>query len=115
MTVLFRNGTVFDGHVYAGQADVTVDGDRIVAVGQDLDHAGEVVDLAGGMLAPGFVDAHVHAVQGGLERVRCNLSEVAEDRQAYLDTIAEYADSHQDRPWILGGGWSMAVFRKSVV
>ena len=24
------------------------------------------VDLAGGLLAPDFVDAHVHAVQGGL-------------------------------------------------
>ncbi|WP_248582311.1 amidohydrolase [Nocardioides sp. InS609-2] len=90
--------------------DVAVDGDRIVAVGPDLDHAGEVVDLAGGMLAPGFVDAHVHAVQGGLERVRCDLSGVKEDRVAYLETVRDYADTHPDRPWILGGGWSMAVF-----
>ena len=35
----------------------------------------QVVDLAGGLLAPGFVDAHVHPVQGGLERIRCDLSE----------------------------------------
>ncbi|MBA3782634.1 MAG: amidohydrolase [Nocardioides sp.] len=110
MTVVFRNGSVFDGHDHVGQVDVAVDGDRIVAVGPDLDHAGEVVDLAGGMLAPGFVDAHVHAVQGGLERVRCDLSGVKEDRVAYLETVRDYADTHPDRPWILGGGWSMAVF-----
>ncbi len=110
MTVVFRNGTVFNGHEHAGRVDVAVDGARIVAVGPDLDVPGEVVDLAGGMLVPGFVDAHVHAVQGGLERVRCNLSELAEDRQVYLDTIAAYAAAHPKRSWILGGGWSMAVF-----
>ncbi len=110
MTVVFRNGTVFDGHRCIGRADVAVDGGRIVAVGPDLPHRGEVVDLAGGMLAPGFVDAHVHAVQGGLERVRCNLSELGEDRGAYLRTIGAYVDAHPDKPWILGGGWSMAAF-----
>ncbi len=110
MTVVFRNGSVFDGHDHVGRTDVAVEAGRIVAVGPDLDHAGEVVDLAGGMLAPGFVDAHVHAVQGGLERVRCNLSELGEDRAAYLTTIAAYASAHPRRPWILGGGWSMAAF-----
>lgn len=110
MTVVFRNGTVFNGHEYAGRADVAVRDGRIVAVGDDVGPADEVVDLAGGMLAPGFIDAHVHAVQGGLERVRCDLSQVGEDRAAYLHTIREYAWEHLDRHWILGGGWSMAAF-----
>jgi predicted amidohydrolase YtcJ len=67
------------------------------------------VDLAGGLLAPGFVDAHVHPVQGGLERTRCDLSEGA-TRDDYLALVRAYADAHPDRPWILGGGWAMAAF-----
>ena len=109
-TIVFRNGSVFDGHDHAGRADVVVEGDRIVAVGPDLPHRGRVVDLDGGLLSPGFVDAHVHAVQGGLERVRCDLAPVPEDAHAYLEAVAAYAHARPDVPWILGGGWSMAVF-----
>src|SRR5262249_44995723 len=68
-----------------------------------------VIDLAGGLLAPGFVDAHVHAVQGGLERIRCNLSALR-TRYDYLARVRDYATTHPDAPWILGGGWSMPAF-----
>jgi predicted amidohydrolase YtcJ len=61
------------------------------------------------MLLPGFQDAHVHPVAGGLDMLLCDLHDLgaAED---YLRAIAEYAASHPDRPWILGGGWSMDAF-----
>ncbi len=70
---------------------------------------GTEVDLAGGLLLPGFVDAHVHPVQGGLERVRCDLSE-AHTREDYLRIVGEYAAAHPELPWILGGGWAMSAF-----
>ncbi len=68
-----------------------------------------VVDLAGGLLAPGFTDAHVHPIQGGLERLRCDLSE-HETREEYLAAVRAYADSHPEVEWILGGGWAMPAF-----
>src|SRR5262245_10956571 len=69
----------------------------------------EVVDLSGGLLIPGFQDAHVHPVGGGLERMRCDLSEY-QMREEYLGAIRAYADSHPDLDWITGGGWSMSAF-----
>ncbi len=110
----FRNGTVFDGRRYVGAGAVLVDDGRVAAVltGTDLDRLERRpsdVDLRGGLIAPGFVDAHVHAVQGGLERIRCDLSEV-HTREEYLATIAAYAAAHPELPWILGGGWAMAAF-----
>ena len=69
----------------------------------------EVVDLDGGLLAPGFTDAHVHPIQGGLERLRCDLSELS-TREEYLAAVRAYADAHPDREWILGGGWAMPAF-----
>ena len=68
-----------------------------------------MVDLAGGLLSPGFVDAHVHPIQGGLERLRCDLSEHS-TREEYLDAIAAYAAANPDVAWILGGGWAMPAF-----
>ena len=120
-TVVLRNGAVFDGHAYAGPGAVVVRDGRVLAVVTggdlgDLDRtwpAGSTgathVDLQGGLVAPGFVDAHVHTVQGGLERVRCDLSE-GRTREDYLHRVASYAREHPDLPWILGGGWAMAAF-----
>ena len=114
MNLLFTGGALFDGHRYVGPGEVRVRDGRIAEVGRGadrLDHRGadEVVDLQGGLLAPGFVDAHVHAVQGGLERIRCDLSE-ASTREEYLRIIGDYARAHPHLPWILGGGWAMAAF-----
>ncbi|HQR25712.1 MAG TPA: amidohydrolase [Nocardioides sp.] len=109
--VVLRGGTVFDGYRYLGAGAVVVEDGRIRGVERaEPDTAGAlVVDLAGGLVAPGFVDAHVHAVQGGLERIRCDLSGLR-TREDYLAAIAAYAAEHPDLPWILGGGWAMAAF-----
>jgi predicted amidohydrolase YtcJ len=115
MATLFTGGALFDGHRHRRPGAVFVEDGRIVevAVGTDLSTTVgpgvEVVDLDGGLLAPGFVDAHVHAVQGGLERIRCDLSGVT-GRDGYLAAIATYAADHPEVPWILGGGWAMAAF-----
>lgn len=111
--VVFRGGSVFDGHRHRRGVGVVVAEGRVVAVApyDDLPvpAGAEEVDLAGGLLLPGFQDAHVHPVQGGLERLRCDLSEV-EDREGYLRAVREYAEAHPGRSWIDGGGWSMSVF-----
>jgi hypothetical protein len=86
---------------------------RILARGQaalDLIGPGTTVHDAGsGLLVPGFIDAHVHPVQGGLERMRCDLTE-GRTSDEYLSTIAAYAREHPEREWILGGGWRLEAF-----
>ncbi len=42
--------------------DVLIEGERIAAVGEEVDAAGaEIIDVEGRLLVPGFVDAHSHA------------------------------------------------------
>jgi len=65
--VLFRNGTVFDGHRFLPAGTwVRVRGGRITGIGpaESLGSLGsaEPVDLGGGTLLPGFIDAHAHPV-----------------------------------------------------
>jgi len=110
--ILFTGGGAFDGRRHHPDAQLLVEDGRVVALG-DLDReavaGAELVDLAGGLVSPGFVDAHVHTVQGGLERTRCDLSELDTSEQ-YLARVAAYAADHPEREWILGGGWAMAAF-----
>ena len=111
---IFRGGRVFTGEGPPRELVVAVAAGRIVAVGDDgvADLSGAStrdIDVTGGLLLPGFTDAHVHPVQGGLERMRCDLSELS-DRDAYLGAVRSYARAHPEQEWITGGGWGMAAF-----
>ena len=59
--LLISGGTLVDGTgVAARQADVAIDGDRIVAVGNALGEARQVIDASGLLVTPGWVDIHTH-------------------------------------------------------
>jgi predicted amidohydrolase YtcJ len=87
----------------------------IAAAGTDAeirDLAGpatRVIDLNGRLAIPAFGDAHVHAISGGVESLRCNMLGIR-SRQACLDTIARYAETLAGTDWVLGAGWSMEAF-----
>ena len=112
--LLFVNGQVFDGSRYQGPASVLVEGGQVTAVGPPEMVAArargtEEVDLAGGLLQPGFLDAHMHPLTGGLEISRCELTELSSPEE-YLDAIRRH---HADQPadgWFRGGGWSVDAF-----
>ena len=63
VTLVVRGGTIVDGTGASGfAADLAVDGDRIVAIGELPDHLdAEVLDATGHVVAPGFVNVLSHA------------------------------------------------------
>lgn len=114
--ILFSGGSVFVASpVSAGPVThVLVADGRIAALGgaEVMDWAGprtRQVDLGGGLLVPGFQDAHIHPVQGGRERLSCDLSGL-DTQEDYLAAIAAYAQRRTDLPWVTGGGWMLSAF-----
>ncbi|RNI21315.1 amidohydrolase [Flexivirga caeni] len=120
MTSLAADLILYGGHVRTGLRDqlhqaVAVLNGRIVAVGTNAQlhelrgpHTVSL-DLRDRLVLPGFQDAHIHPVEGGLTRQQCDLHEQATAPE-YLAAICEYARSHPAAPWIVGGGWSMDAF-----
>lgn len=119
-----RADIVFTGGAYGGRVflsdasrsradSVAVRDGRIVALDREavalIGPGTEIVDLEGRMLVPGFQDAHVHPLWGGLDMLRCDLADLS-TQDEYLARIAEYAAGHPDDGWVLGGGWQMSAF-----
>jgi N-acyl-D-amino-acid deacylase len=59
--LVIRGGTVVDGTGSEKRlADVAIDGDRIVAVGNDIGEGRREIDATGHLVTPGWVDIHTH-------------------------------------------------------
>jgi N-acyl-D-aspartate/D-glutamate deacylase len=61
LDVIIRGGEVVDGTgAPRRRADVGIKADRVVKIGEITDEAATVVDAAGRVVTPGFVDVHTH-------------------------------------------------------
>jgi predicted amidohydrolase YtcJ len=88
---------------------------KIVAVGDDPEIerrrgiGTKVIDAGGKLVLPGFVDCHIHFIDGSFSLGRVNL-EGAKDPADIQKRLREYAAAHPGDDWILGRGWNYAMF-----
>ncbi|WP_258804351.1 amidohydrolase [Pseudarthrobacter sp. NS4] len=105
---LYTNATVFTADGSLAEAFV-VDGSRFIHVGDQAaarNVAGEEateVDLAGGFVLPGFIDAHTHLLMMGQALKKVPLRDASDpaDLQRRLREAANASDAAR----ILGAGW----------
>jgi predicted amidohydrolase YtcJ len=75
--------------------------------------AKRVLDLKPGqMVIPGIHDTHVHLLDGGLVQNTCLLFGL-KTREAILEKLTAYAEEHPGDSWLLGSGWSVALYPDS--
>lgn len=92
-----------------GQA-LAVLGNRIAAVGFTAEIkacAGartRVIDAGGGLVLPGFNDAHVHFLMGGLQLSEVNLRD-AKSPKEFVARLQQFARKIPAGQWITGGEW----------
>lgn len=102
--VLLSGGrALVDGAIVA--ADVVVVGPTVAYVGPPgtAPATERVVELAGALVLPAFVDGHVHATDTGLVLTGLDLS-AARSKTELLDEVARRTRALRGRP-ILGHGW----------
>ena len=114
---------VFNARVWTGDAArpwaeaVAASGERILAVGSNAEirpltgPSTRIVDGRGGMLTPGFIDSHIHLfVFDRSTPFPPIFLRFLRGRQDVADRIAAYAAKLPKGAWILGDGWTGALW-----
>jgi predicted amidohydrolase YtcJ len=105
------NARVWTGDPRRPWADaLAVRGERLAAVGSSAEvrklagPAARVVDAKGQMVVPGFVDAHVHFIDGGFRLSSVQLRD-AKTPAEFTARIKAFAATLPKGEWITGGDW----------
>lgn len=112
---VMRNGYVYtvDGQNSVQQA-IAISSGKIVYVGSDagvgayIGKQTQLIDLAGRMLMPGFVDAHMHPGDGGRAMSLCDLKYQTMTRAQFQTSIQACLDAEKDKGpdvWLEVGSW----------
>lgn len=111
MDMILLNGRVWTGVPGSPMAEaVGIRDGRIRAIGATAGMERlrgpdtEVVDLAGRLLMPAFVDAHTHFLSGGFQLASVDLRPAA-SRADFVERLGAYAATRERGSWILGGDW----------
>ncbi len=114
--VILTNGKIWTGDPQRPWAEaVATEGNRIAAVGSTVDiaklapPAARVINLNGRLAVPGFIDNHVHFIEGGMELARVQLRDAATP-QEFARRIGEYAKRVGAGKWIVGGQWDHTLW-----
>ncbi len=114
--VIIHNAKVYEADDAGTVTDaVAIRGNKIVHVGSEREimryrrNHTTVIDAHGAAVLPGFDDAHVSLIEGGLARDGVQLFGAASFDEVKT-RIAAWSEAHPDATWITGGGWSYDVF-----
>jgi len=106
---MYRNGSVYSAADPFATAMV-VDNGTVAWIGSEqaassiADSSMEIIDLRGALLAPGFVDSHVHLTETGIAAAGLRLDGVR-SAAGLLDAVAAAAASLESGAPLLGHGW----------
>jgi predicted amidohydrolase YtcJ len=111
-SLVIVNARVWTGNPARPWADaIAVRGDRIAAVGTSAEAmklAGKpgtrVIDAHGRMVTPGFLDSHVHFIDGGFDLTSVQLRD-ANSQADFTARIKAFAATLPANAWLLGGNW----------
>ena len=115
LTVAIVNARVWTGDPAAPWAEaIAASGERLSAVGtsdeiRTLAPGVKPIDAGGRLVVPGFIDTHVHFLDGGFRLASVQLRD-AKTREEFVRRIGAFAATVPPGTWIEGGDWDHSLW-----
>ena len=108
MRIIFKGGSAWSPGLGVFEGLAIEDG-HIQAVGPEaLKMTGEVIDLDGGFLLPGFIDGHAHPIFAGREAQGPKVNNL-QSVEAIKEEVTRFAKANPNESWIIGGAYEAAI------
>jgi predicted amidohydrolase YtcJ len=113
--IIFKNGyfyTVNNKQPIA--TEIAIKNDKFIFVGQNtpgnyVNEGTLIIDLKGKFVLPGFIDSHLHFMDGGFSISSINLRNTSTKKE-FIKKIEEYAKKLPKGEWILSGNWDHTLW-----
>jgi len=111
--LLLQNARI---HGHPTATGVVIAGGRIRAVGptqalrQCMPTETATIDLKGGALLPGFIDAHIHLLHTGLVESGWQIALQGRSRSETLGALAAACGERTQQEWVVGYGWDESTW-----
>jgi predicted amidohydrolase YtcJ len=115
VTLAIVNAHVWTGDPAAPWAEaVAASGSELVAVGTTAEIRARAagvtpIDAGGRLVLPGFIDTHVHFLDGGFRLASVQLRD-AKTRDEFVGRIRAFAQTVPAGTWITGGDWDHSLW-----
>jgi len=114
---IYKNGVIWTGtSTDTGSAAdgkiIAIDDGKIIFTGQELPahiSSPKVINLKGQFVMPGFMDNHVHFMEGGAALASVDLRETKTPKD-FTQKIIDYAQNRPKERWILNGNWDHTLW-----
>jgi predicted amidohydrolase YtcJ len=88
---------------------LAIEDGKVISTGLEaLKMTGEIIDLEGGFVLPGFIDGHAHPIFAGREARGPKVNNL-QSVDAIKEEIARYAKENPNESWIIGGAYEAAI------
>jgi predicted amidohydrolase YtcJ len=115
VSVAVVNAKVWTGDTSRPWAEaVAIRGETITLVGTSDEirrsaEGAEIIDAGGRLVVPGFIDTHVHFIDGGFRLASVQLRD-ARTRDEFVSRIKAFAATVPAGTWITGGDWDHSLW-----
>ncbi|MFM7335141.1 MAG: amidohydrolase [Tabrizicola sp.] len=110
--LLIHNARIRTMDASAPHADwVLIRDGCIAAIGQGVPpEAAQRIDAGGRLVLPGFQDAHIHLLSGGIDMATAAYLYDVDSVAGLVEALRAHAATHPDLPVVWGSGWQAGVF-----
>jgi len=115
---VYINGVIWTGTTTNGRSNsvmavkdgqVVFVGDKLISLIERPKKGEGLIDLEGRFVMPGFMDNHVHFMEGGAALASMDLRD-ANTQADFSDRIIRYATTKPKGRWVLNGNWDHTLW-----